>query len=283
MSPVNIFEEIVRLRREGRPIVLATIVKRIGSTPRKDCARMLILDDGSTIGSIGGGCVEAEVWSLAREVLRTRRARLARFELNEDSAEEEGLVCGGTVEVFVEPIMSEPRLIILGAGHLGKAVAEIAHRIAFKITVIDDRESFANRERFPDAEAVVVSNFSKAFVDLSVDENCYILVVTRGHKHDQAATEAAIKTPARYVGLVGSRRKIKLIVEALLEKGVNADLFDRLYAPIGLDIGSETPEEIAVSVTAELIAVEKGVHVRTPKQQYSLEIARGKSRLPSQS
>lgn len=235
---------------------------------------MLVLDDGSTVGSVGGGCVEAEVWSLAKEVLRTRKAKLAKFELNEDSAEDEGLVCGGTVEVFVEPIMSDLKLIILGAGHLGRAVADIAQKVAFKVVVVDDRETFANRERFPDVDEVVLSEFPEAFEHVSVDENCYILVVTRGHKHDQAATEAAIRTPARYVGLVGSRRKIKLIVEALLEKSIAADLFEKLYAPIGLDIGSETPEEIAVSVAAELIAVEKGVHQRTPKQKYALDVAR---------
>ncbi len=279
MDPVSIFDEIVRLRREGRQAALATIVRRVGSAPRKDCAKMLVLDDGSTIGSVGGGCLEAEVWGLAKEVIRTRRAKLAKFELNEDNAEDEGLVCGGTVEVFVEPIMSDPKLIILGAGHLGKAVADIAQRIGFKVVVVDDRESFANRDRFPDVDEVFLSEFSEAFENLSVDENCYILVVTRGHKHDQAATEAAIKTEARYVGLVGSRRKIKLIVEALLEKGFSADLFEKLYAPIGLDIGSETPEEIAVSVAAELIAVEKGVHVRSPKQQFSLDVARGKGGL----
>jgi xanthine dehydrogenase accessory factor len=275
MNCVSIFDDIVRLRREGRKVALATIVRRVGSAPRKDSAKMLVLDDGSTIGSVGGGCVEAEVWGLAKEVLRTRKAKLAKFELNDDSAEEEGLVCGGTVEVFVEPILSDPRLIILGAGHLGKAVADIAQKVAFKVSVVDDRESFANRERFPDVDEVQLSEFSNAFESTSVDENSYVLVVTRGHKHDQAATEAAINTRARYVGLVGSRRKIKLIVEALLEKGLPAELFEKLYAPIGLDIGSETPEEIAVSVVAELIAVEKGVHVRSPKQQYSLGIARG--------
>jgi xanthine dehydrogenase accessory factor len=277
---VNIFDEIARLRNEGLQFALVTIVRRIGSTPRKDCAKMLVLDDGSTVGSVGGGCVEAEVWGLAKEVLRTRKAKLAKFELNEDSAEDEGLVCGGTVEVFVEPVMSDLKLIILGAGHLGRAVADIAQKVAFKVVVVDDRETFANRARFPDVDEVVLSEFSEAFEHVSVDENCYILVVTRGHKHDQAATEAAIRTSARYVGLVGSRRKIKLIVEALLEKGLSADQFEKLYAPIGLDIGSETPEEIAVSVAAELIAVEKGVHVRTPKQEYSLNIARGYSANP---
>lgn len=274
MHAVSIFDELVRLRSEGKKLALATIVRRIGSAPRKDCAKMLILEDGSTVGSVGGGCIEAEVWNLAREVMDTRKARLARFELNEDSAEEEGLVCGGTVEVFVEPIVSDPTLIILGGGHLGKAVADIAERVAFRVIVIDDRESFANRQRFPGADEVIVSEFSRAFDHLKVDDNSFILVVTRGHKHDQTATEAAIRTPARYVGLVGSRRKIKLIVEDLLKKGIPRDLFEKLYAPIGLDIGSETPEEIAVSVVAELIAIEKGVHVRTPKQQFSLEIAR---------
>lgn len=271
---MDLFERIVEVRRQGRKAALATIVRRIGSTPRKDHAKMLILDDGSSFGSVGGGCVEAEVWQKAREVLQTGRAALLRYQLNEEDAASEGLICGGTVEIFVEPILPDPRVILLGAGHVAQAIAEAVHRVGFKVAVLDDREAFANAERFPQAETIRVQDFQEGLQGLEVTDNTYILIVTRGHRHDQVALEQAIDTPARYVGLVGSRRKIQLLVDRLLEKGYSPTLFEKLYAPIGLEIGSETPQEIAVSVTAELIALQKGVHQRSPKQQFVLDLIR---------
>lgn len=157
--PPDIYEEIVRLRRDGQRAALATLVRRVGSTPRKDHAKMLIREDGTAIGSVGGGCVEAEIWSAAKRVLQSRRAELLRYELTQDDATREGLVCGGTVEVFVEPILAEQRLFILGAGHVGQALAAAAQPLGFRVTVIDDRESFANRERFPTADEIRVHSF----------------------------------------------------------------------------------------------------------------------------
>ena len=229
---------------------------------------MLIREDGSTLGSVGGGCVEGEIWQKAREVIESGRSQLVNFELNASDAENEGLICGGTVEVFLEPIMSDPKLFILGAGHLGLALAEFGHRVGFRVTVVDDRDRFANRERFPAVDEVLVRPFEGSLRDLPVDRNSYVVIVTRGHSHDCTATEEAIQTPARYVGLVGSRRKIKLIVETLIEKGYGAEQFANLYAPIGLPIGSETPEEIGISVIAELIAIGRGSHQRSEKQEF---------------
>ncbi len=167
--------------------------------------------------------------------------------------------------------MSDPRLFVLGAGHLGTAITPLAKSVGFEVSVIDDREAFANRERFPEADSIRVSPFSAAFEEVKINANDFILIVTRGHSHDQIATEKAIQTCARYVGLIGSRRKIKLIVDALIENGIDPEEFKRLYAPIGLDIGSETPEEIAVAVVAELIAFAKGKHQRSSKQAFILE------------
>ena len=265
---MDIYSEIVRIRELGGRAALATIVRRVGSTPRKDCAKMLVREDGSSLGSVGGGCVEGEIWQKAREVMETGRPQLVSFELNSRDAENEGLICGGTVDVFVEPIMSDPKLYILGAGHLGLALAALGHRVGFQVTVVDDRERFASPERFPTAERVLVRPFEGCLVDLPVDRNSYVVIVTRGHSHDCTATEQAIQTQARYVGLVGSRRKIKLITETLIEKGYTAEHFTNLFAPIGLPIGSETPDEIAVSVIAELIAVGKGMHQRSEKQEF---------------
>ncbi len=268
---VDIYERIVELRRAGRRAALATIVRRIGSTPRKDHAKMLILDDGTSIGSVGGGCVEAAVWEAAHAVMTENRARMVKYEMNDEDAENEGLICGGTVEVFVEPLLPEPTLIILGAGHLGRAISDVAQPLGFRVTVIDDRPSFASPERFPGA-TVVCQPFECGLSAFSVNSQTFILVVTRGHRHDQIALEHAIQTPARYVGMVGSRRKIGIIVTNLLKKGLSPDLFKKLYAPIGLDIGSETPEEIAISVAAELIAIQKGNHKRTQKQEFVLKL-----------
>jgi len=272
---VDIYREIVRLRDAGERAALATIVRRVGSTPRKDAAKMLIRQDGSSVGSVGGGCVEAEVWQKAEEVIRLGRPALISYQLNEEDAENEGLICGGTVEIFIEPVIPDPRLVILGAGHLGQAICRLAHQVGFEVTVVDDRESFANPERFPDAAHLAVQPFERAFDVVAANSETYILVVTRGHRHDQLATESAVRTGARYVGLVGSRRKIKLIVENLLEKGHSREVFQSLYAPIGIPIGSETPEEIAVSVVAELVALRRGVHSRSEKQEWVRRLTAG--------
>ncbi len=152
-------------------------------------------------------------------------SQLVSFELNASDAENEGLICGRTVEVFLEPIMSDPKLFILGAGHLGLALAEFGRRVGCRVTVVDDRDRFANRERFPPVEDVLVRPFEGCLRDLPVDRNSYVVIVTRGHSHNCTATEEAIQTPARYIGLVGSRRKIKLIVETLIGKGYSADRF----------------------------------------------------------
>ncbi len=265
---MDIFEQIVRLRSQGFKGALATIIRRLGSTPRKDHAKMLIYEDGSTFGSIGGGCTEAEVWQVARKVMDSGRGELLKFELTEKDAENEGLVCGGTVEIFVEPILPDAKLIIMGAGHVGQAIAEAAQVVGFQIAVLDDRQSFANRERFPTAQEVIVDSFAKSLKQTAVTDNSFILIVTRGHGHDQIALEKAIGSNARYVGLLGSRRKIQIIVENLVRKGCSRKAFAKLYAPIGIEIGSETPEEIAISVLAELIAIRKGVHGRNEKQLF---------------
>ena len=269
---MDIYEEIVRLRRLGAKSALATIVRRVGSTPRKDHAKMLVRQDGTSLGTVGGGCAEAEVWQTAKSVMDSGRPTVLKFELTEDDAEKDGLVCGGTVEVFVEPILPDPQVVILGAGHLGQAIAEAAHRVGFKVVVLDDRESFASRERFPQAEEVIAAPFETALDSVRVDPDSFVLVVTRGHKYDQLALEKALDTGARYIGLVGSRRKIQIIVQNLLNKGISAEAFRNLYAPIGLDIGSETPEEIAVSVVAEFLAIIKGLHKRSPKQRFAMEL-----------
>ncbi len=269
---MDVYEEVVRVRKQGERAALATIVRRLGSTPRKDHAKMLIHEDGSFVGTVGGGCVEAEVWEAAKRVMDSGTAALLNYELTQEDAESEGLICGGTVEIFVEPILPDPKVVLMGAGHVGQAIAEAAHRVGFQVAVLDDREAFANAERFPDAQETIVSPYESGLEQIQIGPMDFVLVVTRGHSHDQIALEQAIQTKARYVGLVGSRRKIQLLVKNLLEKGYAPEAFDRLYAPIGLAIGSETPEEIGVSVVAELIAIRKGVHQRSEKQLFIVKV-----------
>ena len=267
-SKIDLYEEIVRLRRLGEPAALATIIRRTGSTPRKDAAKMLIRQDGTSVGSIGGGCVEAQVWQTASEVMKTSRAQVLEYQMTDDDLEEDGLVCGGHVEIFVEPILTRPQLVVLGAGHVGQAIARTAARLDFRVSVIDDRDSFVSAERFPTAERRIARPYDQSLDDLNLPADSFILVVTRGHRHDQQALETALNQQVAYTGLIGSRRKIKLLVDSLLEKGYPPEHFHNLYAPIGLEIGSETPREIAVSVAAELIALRKGEHQRSPKQQF---------------
>ena len=229
---------------------------------------MLIRQDGTSIGSIGGGCVEAQVWQTAAEVINTSRAQILKYQMTDDDLEDDGLVCGGHVEIFVEPTMTRPQLVVLGAGHVGQAIARIAVSVDFRVSVIDDRESFVSEERFPTAERRMGRPYDQNLDDLNLAADGFILVVTRGHRHDQQALETALNQQVAYTGLIGSRRKIKLLVENLLEKGYPRERFRNFYAPIGLEIGSETPYEIAVSVAAELIAVRKGEHQRSSKQQF---------------
>lgn len=254
---MNIYEEIVERRRRGEACVTATIIDRRGSAPRKDHAKMLILQDGKALGSIGGGCMEAEVWQEAMKAMKDGEPKVMHFDLTSKDAAEGGLVCGGKLDVYLEPILPDPRLIIFGGGHVSKMLARICKMIGFHITVVDDREAFANKERFPEADALVVDEFEKACQSISVNEHTYLLIVTRGHQYDQAVTEWAVHTKARYIGLLGSKRKVALIRKHLLEIGIPKKQLANLYAPIGIDIGSETPEEIAVSVAAELVTVRK--------------------------
>jgi len=262
----DIYEEIAQSRRQGARMALATIMVRKGSTPRKDAAKMLIYEDGRQSGTIGGGCIEAEVCREALEIIRSEKAKLLSFDLTEEDAEDSALLCGGTMEVYVEPVLPKPPLFIFGAGHIGQSVAEIAARLGFRITVADDRVKYANSERFPNVETVLVDAWDEMFRKLAIDSSSFVVIATRGHQYDLACLRHAVRTPARYIGLLGSRRKTRLLFETLQKEGVDPVEFERVYAPVGIGIGSETPEEIAVSIAAEIIAVRKRVDVRRLKE-----------------
>jgi xanthine dehydrogenase accessory factor len=253
---MDLFEEIVRMRRAGQRGALATIVHTDGSIPSYESSRMLVREDGTSAGTIGGGCVEADVWAAAREVMHKEAPRKLVFHLNNEASYDNGLICGGTVEIFVEPILPQPVLYLFGAGHVSTAVAKAAQAVGFGIGVIDDREAFANAQRFPAAQEIYTS-FEDAFQKLRPNSSSYLVIVTRGHKEDMRVLAWAVRTQARYVGMIGSKRKVLSVYKALEKEGYAADEFERVYAPMGLNIGALSPEEIAVSIVAELVAVRR--------------------------
>jgi len=258
---MDIYEEIVRLRQAGRKAALATIVHTQGSIPSFQSSKLLVRDDGSFAGTVGGGCVEAEVWAAAQEVMREERPRKLTFNLNSDPRYDAGLTCGGTLEIYVEPILPQPVCYLFGGGHVSLAVARLAAQAGFGLVVVDDRPRFANRERFPEAAAVYADEWEKVFPQLAVNESSYLVIVTRGHKDDMRVLRWAVATPARYVGLIGSKRKVIEIYKILEGEGVPRETLERVHAPIGVEIGALTPEEIGVSIVAELIAVRRNVPV----------------------
>ena len=345
-----VFREILRLSLAGEPYVLTTVVTTKGSTPQKPGSKLLIRKDGTGVGTLGGGCVEADVWAEARLALESDDGAVVReFQLADDIAADSGMVCGGTMEilldpvlqsnpshpstqeildtysggqsvalatilnsddpksvgntmvvredsstwgslgnetlnslasgnarsllvhggtkvfkeeqteVFVEAFVSPPHMIVCGGGHISKALYPIAHLLGFRFSVIDERNEFCNRERFPEAHALQVTNdYQEAMNQMGVTPNTFIVIATRGHKPDDEALLAGIQTPARYVGLVGSLRKTLLIYEELFRRGVSEEKIKGVRAPVGLNIHARTPEEIALSIMAEIEMVRLG-------------------------
>jgi xanthine dehydrogenase accessory factor len=255
---MDVYEELVRLRREGQKCALATIVQVRGSIPSYESAKLLVREDGSMVGTVGGGCVEAEVWNAAREVIETEKPRHLTFNLGQDAAYDNGLICGGQLDIFVEPVLPQPRAFIFGAGHISKSLSKAAALAGFATVVADDRETFANRERFPEADEVFAGEYEEIFSKLAVNETGYLIIVTRGHRDDMRVLRWAVNTPARYIAMIGSRRKVISVIRELEKEGIDRQAFERIHAPMGLEIGAVTPEEIAVSVVAEMIAVRRG-------------------------
>ena len=348
----EVIQEAVKLVGENQPCVLATVVRTKGSTPQKPGAKLLVRKDGSGVGTLGGGCVEGDIWYAAKEILRRKGGPEFRdYLLNEDIAARDGLVCGGTmyffieplwdpqefmpfgvemldayetgnpvsvatvvktdsgrgtqgakvllredgstygalgdpeldtlaleaarrvadlgtnehimthdgVELFVEGFTTPPTLVLMGGGHVAKATYALAHTLGYRIYVVDDRPQFANKERFPEAEGtIVVPDYTKGLDQIPINANTFIVVATRGHWFDDLALEAAVQTPAKYVGLLGSRRKTILIYQRLAQLGLPPERLKEVYAPVGLDIGALTPEELAVSIMSEIIMFRHG-------------------------
>src|SRR5436305_9177059 len=227
---MDIYGELVRLRQLGQKCALATIVEVRGSIPSYESAKLLVREDGSMAGTIGGGCVEAEVWHAAREVIGTEKPKHLTFTLGQDAAYDNGLICGGQLDVFVEPIMPVPHAFIFGAGHISKSLSKIATLAGFASVVLDNRDTFANRERFPEAAAVHAEEYEEVFPRLAINETSYIIIVTRGHRDHMRILRLAIDTPARYIAMIGSKRKVLNVVRELEKEGLSRTAFERIHA-----------------------------------------------------
>jgi len=352
----EVIDGAIELLGDGQPCVLATVVRTKGSTPQKAGAMLLVRQDGTGVGTLGGGCVEGDIWFAAKEILRNGGGpEFKDYYLNEDVAARDGLVCGGTMyfflepfreasdflpfakelvsayeggdavalatvvnvpegssatlgaklllrldgsvvgslgsealdsqaievaaeiaevgsneslitaagvdagtEIFIEGFTTPPTLVMVGGGHVGKATADLAHSLGYRVYVVDDRPEFANKERFPYAEQVVVAPYDRWSSEVTLNLNSFVVVATRGHRFDDLALESALDTPSRYIGLLGSRRKTLMIYQRLVQQGTSTDRLKQVHSPIGLDIGALTPEELAVSIMSEIIMVRRG-------------------------
>jgi len=254
----EVFAAVAEALERGEQVALVTIVSTTGSTPQRVGAKMLVFADGRTVGTIGGGCYENDAFWKAREAIKSRRPEVVHYELSDDFAQETGLICGGQMDVYIEPIEPSPELYVIGAGHVGFHLARLASDVGFRVHVVDDREKFANSERFPSAVEIVVDDIPAWIGRTSLPAHAYAVIVTRGHTNDLEAMRALAPRELRYLGLIGSRAKVARIYDALTDAQMPPDLLKRVHAPIGLDIGAVTPQEIAVSILAELIAVKHG-------------------------
>jgi xanthine dehydrogenase accessory factor len=255
----EVFEEIARLRTEGEKGAIATVISSRIPAAMKERAKLVLRADGMGVGGIGdGGFIEEHVRQKAEEVMREDYLTVLQFEVGDEEAQRWGLASGEILDVFIEPIVAIPTLYLFGGGHVSLQIAKIAKMVGFKVVVIDDRPAFANQERFPMADDTRVDDLYTVFERLKVDDQSYIVAVTRGHQHDEPVIEQAIRTEARYIGMIGSKRKISRMWKKLIERGANPDRLAQVHAPIGLEIGADTPEEIAVSVVAQLVQARRG-------------------------
>lgn len=257
---IDIYREIVRLKDEGEEAALVTIVAARGSTPREEGAKMLVKADGSILGTIGGGGLEARIIEEARRAIDEGGTKRVHMSLTDKEVEKEGMLCGGELEVFIEPILTLPTIYLFGAGHISLPLASIGQMLGFKVVVIDDRAEFANAERFPEADIVLLDKFTASFPELPIDKSSYIVIVTRSHQYDDMVLQWALGTRAKYIGMIGSKTKIKTVFSHLQSKGISEETLKRVHAPIGLEIYARTPEEIAISILAEIINIRRSPH-----------------------
>lgn len=255
----EILKEALERISEGETIALATIVETKGSTPREVGAKMVVGKNGLIAGTIGGGITEAKVIEEVKQALKEGKGKLITYHLTrEQAALDEGAICGGEMKVFIDVLQPKEEVLIFGAGHVAVCVSRLAKMVGFKVTVIDSRKEFANQDRFPEADEIIAEDTEKALSHLDIAPSTYIIVVTRGHLKDEEVLGSVVRSNAAYIGMIGSRKKNTAVFQHLEEQGILAQELKKVHAPIGMDIGAQTPEEIAVSIMAEIIQVRRG-------------------------
>ncbi len=257
MSVDSIFARIAELERQGRPVALATIVRAQGSVPRHEASKMLVHPDGDTEGTIGGGDLESQVIQEALEALRDGQSRFLHYDFRDIEQGDVG-VCGGEMEVFVEPIRPDPTIVVVGGGHVGAAVVHLAKWLGFRVVVSDDRPEFASAEAVPEADEFHLGPLAELGEKIPLTADTYIMLTTRGVTVDVEGLPALLDSEAAYIGVIGSRRRWEVAAQQLAEKGVPIERIERVTSPMGLELNAETPEEIAVSMLAEIIMLRRG-------------------------
>ena len=254
----EILKEAFERMDKGDTIALVTVVEVKGSTPREVGTKMLVAKNGLVAGTIGGGMTEAKVIEEAKQALKEGKEKLLIYHLTkEQAALDEGAICGGEMKVFIDILQPKEEVLIFGAGHIAICVSKLAKMVGFKVAIIDDREEFANKDRFPEADEIVTEDIERALTHIKITPSTYIIIVTRGHLQDQEVLASVIKSKAAYLGMIGSRKKNATIFQQLTEKGIFQEELNKVHAPIGIDIKAQTPEEIAISIIAEIIQVRR--------------------------
>ena len=251
----EIAQEVLRAAKGGAPVVVATVIRASESGPAVG-AKLLVREDGQTLGSLSGGALEEAVAEDSRVALtRLPRIQVESLQYSADGVRAER---DGEIEVMIEVTESPVSLLIVGGGHIGQSLAAIGAEAGFSVAVLDDREAFANDERFPSADRVICGDITEELERYPIDGSTYIVLVSRGHKQDEAGLRAVVSSGAAYVGMIGSKRRVSTVLTHMAREGIQRDALERVHTPVGLDIGAETPEEIAVSIVAEIIAVRRG-------------------------
>ena len=254
----EILKEALERVNKGETIALVTIVEAKGSTPREVGAKMIVNKDGLADGTIGGGITEARVIKEVKLALKEGKRKLLTYHLTkEQAALDEGAICGGEMKVFIDILQPKEEVLIFGAGHIAVCLSKLAKTVGFKVTIIDDREEFVNQDRFPEADKIIAEETEKALTHLKITPSTYIIIVTRGHLKDEEVLGSVIRSGATYIGMIGSRKKNATVFQRLTKKGISQEELDKIHTPIGIDINAQTPEEIAVSIMAEIIQVRR--------------------------
>lgn len=253
----NFFEIVADTARAGQVAALVVIIRTRGSVPRKTGTKMLIHPDGTAVGTIGGGELKNRVKEEALKAIAQREPRIVSFTLDREKGRLD-MMCGGEIDFYIEPILPAERLVTFGAGHITRALAPLLRKAGFRVSVVDDSEELLQKEAFPDVDDLILDDMERVARDLPPGPDTYVVLLTRGFSRDKAVLRGLLGKGYPYIGMIGSLRKITSMLEELHSEGQPDEVFSRLCAPIGLDIGAETPEEIALSIAVEIIAAKRG-------------------------